>query len=177
MEGKVKIHGLDEAMDALAATFPKDPNKQRSILNQGLRASAAKTILIEAKLRAAGGWEETSGALAESLGIRNIPKRRLKAARRAGGVYIAPIRFNTKAMKMYADYYRKNSNSLRKVVDGIRHGHLVEFGTRHSAARPFLWPAAQSKTQAYLYNVAKNIKKKTQAAVKRAAKKAKKVKK
>lgn len=174
MDGKVKIHGLEEAVNAMEAAFPKDTNKQRSLVNQGLRASAKETILNEAKSRAYSG--DSSGALAESLGIRNIPKRRLKA-RRVAGVYIAPIRFNTKAMKMYADYYRKNSNSLRKVVDGIRHGHLVEFGTRHSAANPFLWPAAQSKAQAYLYNVAENIKKKTQAAVKRAAKKAKKVKK
>ena len=174
MKATAKVVGVKDAVAAMGKAFPKDPEQQRRLLNGSMRSAATDTILIDAKLRAAAS--DASGALAESLGIRTTPRGRLLRSRRVGGVYIAPIRHNPKAIAKYVSFYRKNST--RTVVDGIRHGHLVEFGhaTRgggHVAARPFLWPAAQSNSNAYRNKFAMSLRKKTEAAVRRRARKGK----
>ena len=171
MEGSAKVMGLKDAVAAMGAAFPKDPEKQRRLLNASMRAGAKPTMLADAKLRAASF--DGSGALSESLGIRAISKARALRSGKVAGIYITPVRQNLKAIAKYLSFYRRNSG--RQVIDGIRHGHLVEFGhaTRgggHVAARPFLWPAAQSQSGAYKTSFAASLRKKTEAAVKRRAK-------
>lgn len=174
MEAKTRVTGLKQAVEAMGKAFPKDPEQQRRLLNASMRSAAKGTILVDAKLRAASS--DASGALSQSLGIRAMTRRALMAKRRAGGVYITPIRHDTAAIAKYISFYGRNSGNV--VVSGIRHGHLVEFGhaTRgggHVAAQPFLWPAT-SQAGAYKNQFAFDLRKKTEAAVRRAAKKGKK---
>ena len=176
MEAKVKVTGVKEAVNAMGKAFPKNPEQQRRLLNASMRSGAKLTILADAKQRAASS--DASGALSESLGIRTSPKRKMLTTRKVAGIYITPVRYNPKAMGKYVSFYRRNSG--KTIIDGIRHGHLVEFGhaTRgggHVSAQPFLWPAAQSQSSAYKNRFAADLRKKTEAAVKRAAKKARKL--
>jgi hypothetical protein len=158
MDMSARMEGLDEAMEAMQAAFPSDHDEQRKIVTGTIRRSAAKTILAEAKQRALAG--DGSGALSESLGIRNLSRRRVQAARIAGGVEIAPIRRNLKAIALYIAYYYTALGRTPKtdiIESGIRHGHLVEFGTARSAASPFLWPAAKSGLSPYMQRMAEEM--------------------
>jgi len=168
-----RIEGLESAMAAMGAAFPKDPSQQSRLVNAAMRSAAVQTILVSAKLRAAA--MDGSGALAESIGIRAKSRKKIMTARRVGGIEVTPIRYNAKAMAMYINHYytQRGKNPDQSVaIDGIRHGHLVEFGSKNNAARPFLWPAARSKKTAYTNLFAKSLKKKTELAVKRRAKRA-----
>jgi hypothetical protein len=168
-----KIEGLEDAMKAIAAAFPSDPKKQKSLLNSSMRQASTATILKQAKILAMQG--DGSGALSEALGIRAQGARKLRAKSLAAGIEIAPIRSNRKAMAMYINHYytsRGRNAPAKMVASGIRHGHLVEFGSVNNApARPFLYPAATSQTNAYVSRFANDLKRKTEKAVKRAAKK------
>ena len=179
MDGTVKVEGLESAMKALEAAFPKDPVKQRKLLNQGMAQAGRKTILPIAKQMARKG--DSSGALSESLAMR---ARSQAKARRRGAVSsmtVAPVRSNRKAMAMYINHYLKTgeislSDIARLMGSGIRHGHLVEWGTSnpYRAANPFMYPALKAGYGAFLRVLGSNIEKKVELAVKRAAKKASK---
>jgi len=177
VEGEVRIKGLDDALRAMRAAFPENAEQQRRLLNQAMSAAAKRTMVPMAKQLAMVG--DGSGALAESIGMRAVSK---SAARRSGvaaRVEMVPVRNNRKAMAMYiAHYYTARGKSVpsKMVTSGIRHGHLVEFG--HAArsggfvpARPFLWPAARAQSSVYTQNFAALLEKKTQAAVRREARK------
>lgn len=170
MDATVKIEGLEDAMRAMRAAFPKDPEQQRRILNQSISFAARRSIIPIAKQLAQQG--DGSGSLAEAIAPRAVSRARALARRMTASVQITPVRSNRKAMAMYLAYYRRNS--AKQVVSGIRHGHLVEFGHRTRdggfvAARPFLWPAAQRGTPQYRRAFAASIRKKTEAAVRRKA--------
>lgn len=170
MDGKGEIKGLREAMRAMAAAFPKNPEQQRRLLSAAMRGAAKNTILRNAKLFALAG--DGSGALSESLGIRTQSRRKVLTRLIGAGVQIAPVRNNRKAMALYINHYytqRGRTPPAHIVTSGIRHGHLVEFGTKHSAASPFLWPAAQSAIMPYKNQFSVFLKKRTEAAVRRAA--------
>jgi len=155
-----------KAIAAMGAAFPTDPKKQRGILNSSMR-SAASEMLADAKQRAITG--DASGSLSESIGIRSKSKKSLAMSMAVAGVEITPVRYNPKAIALYLRFYYAGKTAPRFGIDGIRHGHLVEFGSKNNAARPFLWPAAQSNQQAYERKFAADLTKKTEAAVKRAA--------
>lgn len=157
----------EKAITAMAAAFPTDPKKQRGILNSSMRSSAAD-MLADAKLRAQAG--DGSGALSEALGIRTQSKKKLSTSMAVAGVEIVPIRYNPKAISLYQNYYHGGKISGFK-INGIRHGHLVEFGSKNNTARPFLWPAAQANESGYIKKFSVELTKKTEAAVRRAAKK------
>jgi len=174
MEGSVKITGLKEAMKAMQAAFPKNPKQQRGLLNSAMRAAAKGTMLSTAKSLALRG--DGSGALSESLGIRVQSRAKMRTkALVAAGIELVPIRDNAKAMALYINHYytaRGKTTPAKVVASGIRHGHLVEFGTVKTSARPFLWPAAQAGSAGYITKFSAVLKKKTEAAVRRRAKKA-----
>jgi hypothetical protein len=168
----VKVEGLEQAMKAMQAAFPQNESRQRGILNASMRAASRDTILADAKRRARVG--DGSGALSEALGIRAVSKRKLRMRRAVAGVEIAPIRSSMKAMAMYINYYytqRGRTAPAKMLSSGIRHGHLVEFGSVNNAANPFLWPAARSQNSDYIGRFASDLRKKTEAAVVREAKK------
>jgi hypothetical protein len=180
MEAKADIVGLKDSLRALRAAFPEDQKERRRILNRSIGASARKNLLPIAKQMALTG--DGSGALSESLGVRAMSRRwNLKHGRaRAGdkrmreaGMVIVPVRSNRKALAMYIRHYYTNKGKTPPasiIVSGIRHGHLIEFGSVHNSAKPFLWPATVG-VPSYTQQFARDIKKYIAQAVKRAAKK------
>jgi hypothetical protein len=175
MDVKVKINGLDDALAAMRAAFPKDPKQQKRLLNASMKAAARDTILPIAKVNALQG--DGSGALSESLAMRTQTRRETLESGAAAGVKLVSARRSNKAIAMYINHYYVRygfevPDSIFRL--GIRHGHLVEFGTKKISAMPFLWPAAQSGFGAYISKFAGIMKKKVESAVKRRARKAKK---
>ena len=135
---------------------------------------AERSILPIAKSLALTG--DSSGALSESIGVRFQPLRNLRAKGVTAGVQVVPIRHNVRAIAMYIQHYYTNRGktaSINVVASGIRHGHLVEFGTVRTAAKPFLWPAAQSGISGFTNKFSKILEKRTEAAVKRRARRRK----
>lgn len=168
MEVAVRIEGLDGAMKAMLDAFPADPKVQRQVLNGAMRRSALQTIVMDAKQRALAG--DGSGALSESIGVRAKGLRRLRTSRAVAGVEVAPIRGNLKAMQMYISHYYTAQGRTPKpgmLLSGIRHGHLIEFGTFRTAARPFLWPAASSQLSPYMQRIAAEMRRDIERRVKR----------
>lgn len=173
MEGQAKILGLEDTIKAMQAAFPKEPERQRRLVNATMRKSANMTFVKDAKQRAAalGG----SGALADSIGIRTMPRGQIIASGRIAGVYIAPLRHKPSAIRRYIGHYYRTSAPDTVVVNGIRYGHLVEFGHAardgsHVAAKPFMGPAIDAQFNAYRNRFAADLGKKVEAAVRRKAK-------
>jgi hypothetical protein len=171
MDGMVKIQGLESALEAMAAAFPADPKQQVAILNSALRGAANRTIVPEAKTLARAG--DGSGALSEAIGVRNTPRKQLRSKGAPAGVQVTPVRSNRKAMALYIQHYytsRGRNFPAKRLNSGIRHGHLVEFGSvNNQPARPFLYPAGKNKQKEYLNTFADMMRKRTEAAVKRQA--------
>lgn len=144
----VDVKGFDEAAKTIQKTFPRTA-RQRSVLQGAMRDAGRPTVLVDAAIRASalGG----SGSLAQALTFRNRSIKSVRAAGAFGGVELVVKRHMQRAIKAYEAFYG------RKVTDGIRHGHLVEFGTRRTAAKPFLWPAAVSNTRRYVDRLSKEI--------------------
>lgn len=177
MEITGKIQGLESAMKAMRAAFPDNPQKQRQLLNQTMSFAARRSIIPVAKQLALQG--DGSGALSEAIQPRAVSLSRARAAGKSATIQITPVRSNKKAMALYVNFhYARVGKAVPSniFVSGISHGHLVEFGTKNTSARPFLWPAVVSQRGAYMSLFAKTLKKKVQTAVKLMAKKAAKAK-
>jgi hypothetical protein len=162
----VKIEGLEQAMKAMQAAFPNNESKQRGLLNSAMRAASKNTILADAKQRARRG--DGSGSLSEALAIRAANRRKLRNRGAAAGIEILPVRSSMKALAKYIQFYytqRGRTPPASIMTSGIRHGHLVEFGSLNNPANPFLWPAAQSQNSAYINRFAADLRQKTEAAV------------
>ena len=168
----VTVVGVEEAMKALQAAFPQNPREQRKILNRAMSQSAKKTMVPMAKSLAMQG--DGSGALSESIGMRNASARKIRERRAAGFVEMVPIRGHKKAMSMYiAHYYtsRGITPSAWLVANGLRYAHLIEFGSANNKARPFLWPAASAQSGAYQNIFGATMKRQIELSVKRQARK------
>jgi hypothetical protein len=173
MEPMVKVQGLESALKTMREAFPADEKAQRAIINGSIRKAAAPTILAEAKQRAQAN--DKSGALTAALGIRNLSRRYIRTRRVVGGVEITPIRGNLKAMALYIDYYYTRRGRIPPagiVLSGIRHGHLVDWGTVRSDPKPFLYPAMRSGMAPYMQRLANDMRRTIEQRVKRNAKKA-----
>jgi hypothetical protein len=169
VEASVKIDGLEEAMRSMLAAFPSNRKEQKIILNGAMRKSASQTIAREAKERALAG--DSSGALSEAIGIRARSRRNIKTARTVGALEVTPIRSNRKAMLMYIQHYytsRGRTAPAGMILSGIRHGHLIEFGTVNHGPRPFLWPAAKGQLSPYMARLAADMRRQIESRVRRA---------
>ena len=174
----VTVIGVEDAMKALQAAFPEQPRVQRKVLNSTMSASAKKTMVPMAKALASS--RDTSGALAESIQVRNASAATIRKRRAAGAVEMVPIRHHRKAMAMYIQHYytaKGKSPSVWLIGNGLRYGHLVEFGSVNNSAYPFLWPAAEAQGEAYKREFASMMKVQIEKAVKREARKHAKAKK
>lgn len=161
-------------MRAIAAAFPKDPRQARKILNQAMSGAAKEAIIPTAKQLARAG--DSSGALSDSIAPRAVSLARSLAQGKGAIVHVTPLRGDRAAMAKYISFYytgRGKTAPAKMITSGIRHGHLVEFGTVKTGARPFLWPAAEQGRSAYVKAFAKFVEKKIAAAVRRKAKRAK----
>ena len=176
MDIDVKIRGLKSVLKAMDAAFPKNPKQKQRLLAATMKTAAKPTILAHAKRLAIRG--DTSGALSESLGLRSQSRAKIRTRRITAGAEIVPVRDNVRAMALYVAHYYTSRGKIAPAniaISGIRHGHLVEFGFKHIsgravAARPFLAPAGRSGFSSYKRRFAKDLRKKTEAAVRRARK-------
>ena len=161
----IKVDGLEELEEALKQFTDKMQNK---LITSALRA-AAKPVVKDAKRRAHQTSAPSSGALAESIGLKVR-----KSHRRGGnitGLWVAPIRNQRKALLQYLSYYGiplsgKNANS------GIRHGHLVEFGHQKPFGgsvepRAFLRPALEQNKGVVISIFKTTLRKRIDALVKK----------
>jgi len=174
MEANVRLKGLNEAVLALRRAFPSDPKKKQRLLHSAMGASARKTILPVAKQLAMAG--DGSGSLSAALKVRVMSKAKRKGG---AGMELVPVRHDTGSIYDYIHHYytsRGKTPPADIVASGIRHGHLVEFGSVHNTAKPFLWPAAKSQGRAYTKRFAAVLEKRIKSAVNRAARKAKRAK-
>ena len=174
----VTVVGVEEAMKALQAAFPQQPRLQRKILNRTMSGAAKKEMVPLAKALASN--RDTSGALAESIGVRNASAATVRQRRAGGAVEMVPIRYNRKAMAMYIQHYYTDKGKTAPaflVVNGLRYGHLIEFGSVNNTAYPFLWPAAEAKAEAYKREFAAVMKVQIERAVRSEARKRAKAKK
>lgn len=178
----VKIEGLDQALRNIREAFPDEPKEQRKLLTASMSGAARKTFIPMAKSLALQG--DGSGALSESIKPRAVSLARARLKGAAAAVEITPVRSDRRAIAKYIAYYyasRGRSAPASLASNGLRYGHLVEFGFKHKrggveiAGRPFLWPAAAAQKTAYVNEFAKSVKSKIAARLRlRARKKAKK---
>lgn len=131
----MKLNGFDELDRALAdlGGIMAEKTNRRAMLKaiEPMALAAQQNALMIAK----------SGSLALAMGARY--KRELSRATlfgqqvvEAAVVSVGPIRRSQAARAAYTVYYHK-----KRLVLGIRHGHLEEWGTSHSPAKPFMRPA------------------------------------
>ncbi|NNF65984.1 MAG: hypothetical protein HKM98_00580 [Gammaproteobacteria bacterium] len=131
-QGEIQIDGLKE-LDRKLKSLHEDarwPTLRRALMKSSNPIVKTARNLVSKR----------SGALARSIG-KYSKKGRFNDE--IGTVSVGPKRNVKAAVSLYQQYYGKRAtgSKSKKKRDGIRHGHLIEFGTKHSPARPFLRPA------------------------------------
>jgi HK97 gp10 family phage protein len=126
---RMRITGVAELISKLRTL---DDKVRRKALRSGI-AKAGRIIAKDAKDRV----QRRSGQLARSIGSK------VKVYRNGGAV--VAIVGPRKGFKIIVD---------GKPVDPVRYAHLVEAGTSHSAAFPFLRPAVDENQQRILGAIA-----------------------
>ena len=155
----IEVKGLKELDLAL---------KQFSTITQGnmvtsaLRAGA-KPVVSKAREGALRSMHPSSGALAESIGVK---------AQKKGGehisIWVGSMRKGKEGKDALHSYVGFYGGTVSTVAAGIRHGHLIELGTaRGVAKRPFLRPALDGQAGA----VVSEFKKKMRQLIKKETKK------
>ncbi|AZB56549.1 HK97 gp10 family phage protein [Cereibacter sphaeroides] len=143
----------------------------------GLRELEAQLANLS---RAAG-----KGALRRALHRAAKPLAELaasKAPERSGalkGSIIVGAKLNGRQTRLHRRLFRDDRAAVELFVgpsylrgDGGRHGHLVEFGTLHMAAQPFLRPAWDQDREALLERLRADLWQQVSKAVARAEKRA-----
>lgn len=131
MKVTVEITGLRELRETLTRSLPA--KVQRKAVASALRNAAQPMVkAAKASYRALGG----SGSLAVATGVwRNRKAERKGSALTFASIEVGPRRSNRRALATYYAHYRGRTPTPHQLSLGIRHGHLVEWGTTHSAAR------------------------------------------
>ena len=114
---------------------------QRSAETAVLRAGA-KPITKAAKGRAPVGTGRHSGLLKKSIGARVKKVRGITSARIGPRTKMA-VSLGTKIARKTKGN-RVAGQPYEAMKDPNKYAHLVEFGTSHSAAKPFIRPALDS---------------------------------
>ena len=133
MTGAMKITGARELQRALAR-LPEELSKsvERTVLREG-----AKPIHSSAKSRVA----VSSGLLKKSLGITVKKTRKGQLTARVG------------ARSGFKKTVTRNGKTVN--ADPAKYSHLVEYGTSHSPAKPFIRPAIDSASGQVMEAMAK----------------------
>lgn len=141
----VKVSGIKEIRKALEK-LPID--LQKTTEATALRAGA-KPVLTAAKSNAKSS--EDSGLLIKSLGV-NVRKGRSGATK---GIYTARIG-PRKGFRQVVGIRLSGKNAGKPIYKNpVKYAHLVELGTSHSAAKPFIRPAVESSKSEVLSEIAK----------------------
>lgn len=124
----IQVDGLKHLEEALKAISLQ---AQRKVMSGALKDSARPMVrAAKSAYRGLGG----SGALAQSMGAWQSRKRG-RGSQTFVSIEVGPKRSNYAALARYYAYYRKGRGSAKGIRDGIRHGHLVEFGFQHRGGR------------------------------------------
>jgi len=134
MSAAVQLHGMKQ----LAKTISRLPTELRRAAETTALRNGGKIILKSAKAHAKSS--EDTGLLIKSLGVT---VRKGKSGKERG-IYTARIGPRTGFSRTIG--VRKSGKNKGKPIkqDPSKYGHLVELGTSHSAAKPFIRPAVDS---------------------------------
>jgi len=132
----IKLSGMRELSKALDA-LPKE--LRRTVESSALRAGMAP---VRKAARSNLGRSKDTGLLQKSLGLTVKKTRKGQLTARVG----ARSGFTETVT-------RKGSNNPEK-ANPVKYSHLVEYGTSHSAAKPFIRPAVESSEGAMLKGIA-----------------------
>jgi len=132
IQSKVKIHGLADVDKLLRKTLPE--KAQRNTVRKIMHVAARPMVKdLKRQYKALGG----SGSLALATRSWNVTKG--FKGRFKGSIDVGPKRNSLRALKRYFSYYYPNQRiPATRLTTGIRHGHLVEWGTEHSQGRAIL---------------------------------------
>lgn len=142
---RIHIDGIRNVARALER-LPRElqRNAEMSALRQG-----GKPVLTAAKANAAGSMR--TGLLRKSIGI-TVRKNKTGKFR---GAYTARIGPRTGFAKTIGVFVKGNKKGKPKIQNPVQYAHLVELGTSHSPAKPFIRPAVTGAGQAVLEGMAK----------------------
>jgi hypothetical protein len=138
---RIKVEGLRHVTDVL---INKIPAKARGNVVSGALRRAFKPMVLDAKVGAAQSKHKSSGALAQSIRIWRVSRRRRGNPKKTFmRMEIGPKRSDKRALGRYYSFYGVKEVTASRLVNGIRHGHLIEYGApgRNVKKRPFLRPA------------------------------------
>lgn len=152
----LKIEGLKPYLKAMQSL---KGSAQRRVLRKAI-TDATKPVLKTAKAKA----PKDSGLLRKSLGRKTVTLKK-----RATVIGMVGPRTGFKKEVTVRRSARKPSVEIR---DPNRYAHLVEFGTSHSAARPFLRPAWDANLSKVKTIMTKRMGKEIEIEAAKAAKKA-----
>lgn len=124
MANKIGVRGLAEC-EAVLNALPE--RLARTVVTSGLRAGA--TVIARIARNKVKANSSDTGALASKIGTKSAKpngqgQARVSVGIRSGGLTLTP----------------KGRTKPRRIVPR-RTAHMVEFGTKHSAADPFMRPA------------------------------------
>lgn len=146
MNASYQIQGLKELQKTLAM-LPKGVEKRahRAALSAGGR------IIAKAAKRKAPKGE--TGLLKKSIGMKFLPAR----GKSQPIAIIGPRRGFKGTPKVVTD--RQTGQQKTITPDPVRYAHLVEKGTRHSSAKPFIRPALDESASAVFEAMAQKVSK------------------
>jgi hypothetical protein len=150
-------------------------NVEQLLGKTGLQAKTKKQVVQRALIKAARPLVNVAASRFRRLGGSNSLATSMKAYRvRKGGsrrtfasVEVGPKRGDKRALAAYFRHYGKTPTP-RRLQLGIRHGHLVEFGSENNeVARRILENTARSQFRNVVNGFNKNIGKEIDAAVRK----------
>ena len=128
MKVDLKVEGLDHLQRVLTEQLPA--KAQTKVMVRALKRSARPMVdAARAGYRSLGA----SGSLAQATNAWQRKKGALRGDTFAS-VEVGPRRRNRAALAKYYEYYRKAVRP-KALINGVRHGHLVEFGFKHRGGK------------------------------------------
>ena len=148
----MKITGTRELQRALSR-LPDE--LQRGAESAALRGGA-KPITTAAKAKAPVGTGVHAGLLKKSIGA-NVKKVKGVTTARVGARKGWRVKVGEKTTT--SGFLIKKTKTKAVYKDPSKYSHLVEFGTSHSAAQPFIRPAVESTTSQVVGGMAQGYEK------------------
>jgi len=161
----LKLTGFKE-LEAALLKLPAEIAKtvEADVLREGMKP------VLKASRAISAGISDT-GLLAKSIGLT---VRRVRRKMQYQNRYTARVGARTgfrKEVERTSTFTDKNGNTVtrtrKEVADPTKYAHLVEYGTSHSAAKPFIRPALQSAESQIVEGMAKGYAKGFEKAVRK----------
>ena len=164
---KMKIKGLRHVERVLQKELPV--RVQARVIERTMRKASLPMRRV-AKRKARVAKERQSGALSLSISTWKVAKgllrqSRIRGLKTAARLHLGPRRNFKRAFNIYAQHYFNGRVSPTRYVNGIRHGHLIEWGHKQSGRKgkkkveafPFMEPAFRQEGTATIERFRKII--------------------